>query len=71
MSTDGGKTWPIARNVIKGFFAYSALIQIAPDTVGLFYEAEHYKDINFVALPLADLRAPFPIPRLAAGRNCL
>jgi len=55
VSKDGGKTWPIARNVIRGFFAYSALVQIAPDTVGLFYEAEHYKDIRFVALEIERL----------------
>ena len=55
VSKNGGKTWPIAKNVIAGSFAYSALVQLDADTVGLFYETNHYKDINFVTLPLKDL----------------
>lgn len=51
VSNDGGKTWPIRRDVVEGFFAYSALIQLDPDTIGMFYESNHYRDINFVALP--------------------
>lgn len=55
VSKDGGKTWPIRRSVVKGFFAYSALIQLDAETVGLFYEANRYKDVRFVALPLGQL----------------
>lgn len=51
VSDDGGRTWPDRINVVQGFFAYSALIQLNADTIGLFYESNHYKDINFVALP--------------------
>lgn len=51
-STDGGKTWPIARDTIRGAFAYSALIQLDAGKVGLFYETNHYRDIRFAAIPL-------------------
>lgn len=54
-SFDGGKTWPITKNVIAGAFAYSALVQLDAETVGLFHEGNHYQDIYFVALPLAEL----------------
>lgn len=55
LSQDGGKTWPITKNVAKGYFAYSALIQLDTDSVGLFYEANHYKDIHLLTLPLQTL----------------
>ena len=35
---------------MQGFFGYSALIQLDVKTIGLFYEANHYKDVRFVAL---------------------
>ncbi len=54
-SADGGKTWPIRNDIIPGFFAYSALVQIDDKTVGLFYEDNHYRDIGFVALPIDSL----------------
>ena len=50
-SQDGGKTWPIRKDVVPGFFAYSALIQLDAETVGLFNESNHYKDICMVVLP--------------------
>lgn len=50
-SEDGGRTWPIRQNVVEGFFGYSALIQLDAATIGLFHEANHYKDIRFIALP--------------------
>ena len=52
ITEDGGKTWPIARDVVEGFFGYSALIQLDAETIGLFYEANHYKDVRFVTLPV-------------------
>jgi sialidase-1 len=50
VSKDGGKTWPIVTDTIKGNFAYSALIQLDADTVGLFYETNHHRDIRFIRL---------------------
>jgi sialidase-1 len=56
VSEDGGQTWGEGKDVVKGYFAYSALIQIDAQTVGLFYEANHYKDIRFVTLSVDWLR---------------
>lgn len=55
VSKDGGKSWPLTNKVIKGNFAYSALIQLSPDSIGLFYETNHYRDIWMTTLPIADL----------------
>lgn len=55
VSHDGGKTWPIVKDTIPGNFAYSALIQIDADTIGLFYETNHYRDIRFVTLSIDEL----------------
>lgn len=55
VSHDGGKTWPQSKQVTQGFFAYSALIQLDSETIGLFYESNRYKDIRFVALPLENI----------------
>ena len=54
-SRDGGKTWPIAKEIIRGNFAYSALIQLDADTVGLFYETNHSRDIRFVTLSVDEI----------------
>jgi hypothetical protein len=52
VSDDGGRTWPEKKNVVQGFFGYSALIQLDAETIELFYEANHYKDVRLVALPV-------------------
>ncbi len=58
VSRDGGRSWPTSKKVVSGAFAYSALIQLDSDTVGLFSEANHHRDICFVVLPIADLLSP-------------
>jgi len=58
VSRDGGKTWPIVKETIRGNFAYSALIQLEADKIGLFYETNHYRDIRFVTLSVDELLAP-------------
>ena len=58
VSRDGGKTWPIANETIKGNFAYSALVQLDAEIIGLFYETNHYRDIRFVTLKIATLLKP-------------
>ena len=60
VSRDGGKTWPIVKGTIRGNFAYSALIQLDAETVGLAYETNHYRDIHFSVLQIADLLTPTP-----------
>ncbi len=55
VSNDGGKTWPIEKNVVKGNFAYSALVQLKNRKIGLFYETGHYRTISMVELNLGEL----------------
>jgi sialidase-1 len=50
VSLDGGKTWPIKRLAVPGFFAYSSLIELPGGTLGLFYEAEGYREVRLVRL---------------------
>ncbi len=54
-SLDGGRTWPIVNTIVDEEFAYSSLVQLPDDTIGLFYEARNHKDIRLVRLPLSAL----------------
>jgi len=54
-SRDGGRSWSIRKNVVGGNFAYSALVQLDADSVGLFYETGHYTQIRLIRLELNDL----------------
>jgi len=56
-SIDNGKNWTASQVVVNGFFAYSALIQVNPDTVILFYESNHYRDIKYRRIPISELLA--------------
>jgi len=53
VSFDGGKTWPHNKVVVSEEFAYSSLIHLDNDTIGLFYEANGHKDIRLARFPLA------------------
>jgi sialidase-1 len=55
ISTDFGKSFQI-KKIISGPFAYSAT-QISADgqNLELFYEADNYKSIRFLSIPLKDL----------------
>jgi len=55
VSKDGGKSWPLKHQPVDGYFAYSSIIQVNPDTVCLFYEANHYKDIRRMLIPVKKL----------------
>ncbi len=55
VSLDGGKSWPIRHNIVRGFFAYSSLVQVDRGTVALFYETNHYRDIRVMRLPVKRL----------------
>jgi len=55
VSIDGGRTWPVRHDMVAGSFAYSSLVQIDTDTVALFYETNHYRDINVMLLPVDKL----------------
>lgn len=57
-STDGGKTWTVAKKVSDAPAAYSDLVQLGDDTVGLLFETGDKTEndtITFLRLPVADL----------------
>ena len=56
ISQDGGKTWPKHKVIVPtGHFKYSAIVQLAPDTIGFIYETNHYKDIYYQQLSISEL----------------
>ncbi len=57
VSYDDGKTWPLSKEVYQGGSAYSNLVKIDNDTVGLFYEKDGYAKMVFVTLSLARLES--------------
>lgn len=55
VSKDGGKTWPQSKAIIENqHVKYSAMVQLDTETIGLFYETGHYKDIKFTTLKIKD-----------------
>ncbi len=57
ISKDGGRTWPERKLITRGPFAYSALVQIDTELLGLFYETNHHQDIRFIKLSISKLLA--------------
>ncbi|NWK54141.1 exo-alpha-sialidase [Verrucomicrobiaceae bacterium N1E253] len=56
ISEDGGETWLRKTQLVSGqHVKYSAMVQLDADTVGLFYETSHYKDIEYKRLSIPDL----------------
>jgi sialidase-1 len=58
VSHDGGKTWPRKRVVVRTAFAYSSMVNLADDTIGLFYEARGHRNIRLVKFTLEWLLDP-------------
>ena len=52
ISEDGGKSWIKIKTVEQSFFAYSCLAVLNNGDIGLLYEGNGYKEINFVRLKL-------------------
>lgn len=52
VSFDGGLTWPLKKLVIEGQFAYSSLMELPDNSIGLFYETNSHKDIKLVKFAL-------------------
>lgn len=55
VSQDEGKTWPLVHQPVKGYFAYSALLQTDPENILLFFESKHYEDIEVMKIPVNKL----------------
>ena len=53
LSYDDGHTWPAARKIPAGFFAYSCLTKMNNGKIGLLYETENYREIAFTSFDLA------------------
>ena len=47
LSFDDGITWPVAKRIPGGFYAYSCLTKMSNGKIGLLYETEHYREIAF------------------------
>ncbi|NOY82413.1 MAG: exo-alpha-sialidase [Kiritimatiellaeota bacterium] len=60
LSYDEGKTWAAARVVQFGFYAYSCLTVLSDKSIGLLYEADNYRRIEF---------ARFTLDWIAQGRT--
>ena len=48
ISTDDGKTWPTQKLLVPGEFAYSVVVALPDGNLGLIYETNKYKRINFL-----------------------
>ena len=47
LSFDEGKTWPVAKMLYKGGYAYSCLTALPDGSVGVLFEKDGYKTITF------------------------
>lgn len=52
LSYDEGRTWPIARTLVPGEFAYCCLTVLKDRTLGCLYETDHYHRIRFAGFTL-------------------
>lgn len=56
ISENGGKSWAKKTQLVSGrHIKYSAIVQLDTDTVGFFYEINHYKDIYYKQLSISEL----------------
>lgn len=49
ISTDEGKNWTSSRLITPDYYAYSCLTKMPDGRIGLLYETERYRKINFTA----------------------
>jgi len=52
LSYDEGKTWPVAKTLVPGGYAYSCLTVLKDMSLGCLYETESYKKIRFARFTL-------------------
>lgn len=52
LSYDEGQTWPVARTLVPGSFAYSCLTVLPDMTIGCLYETDTYTRIRFARITL-------------------
>lgn len=61
VSYDEGATWPVAKVVVPGDFAYACLTKLDDGTIGLLCETEHYGKIEFIRFTIDWLEAGAPL----------
>ena len=49
LSTDAGRTWPVARQIYAGSSAYSCLAALPQGRIGLIYERDDYGKLTFAS----------------------
>ncbi|ARN56174.1 sialidase family protein [Sedimentisphaera salicampi] len=54
-SNDGGKSWNEGLRVYEGSSAYSDMVQVNPNTVGLLFERDLYGSITFTSLDIEEI----------------
>ena len=52
LSYDEGQTWPVAKTLVPGSFAYSCLTVLKDMSIGCLYETENYRCIRFAGFTL-------------------
>jgi sialidase-1 len=52
LSYDQGRTWPVARTIYEGPFAYSCLTVLSDHSIGLLYERDGYRTVTFARFTL-------------------
>lgn len=52
LSFDDGNTWPVAKKIPAGHYAYSCLTKMKNGKIGLLYETEHYREIAFTSFDI-------------------
>ena len=57
LSYDDGKTWPVRKEIYAGSSAYSCLVKLPGNRIGLLYEKDNYKSIAFASFALSWLEA--------------
>ncbi|QDT09447.1 Sialidase precursor [Planctomycetes bacterium K23_9] len=57
LSYDEGKTWPISKQIDSDDSAYSNLIELPDNRIGLLYEKSDYKTITLKTFPLSWLES--------------
>jgi sialidase-1 len=60
ISEDDGETWAHSREVIPGSYAYSCLTTLKNGKIGLLYETDSYRRINFMSFSPAWIKEGIP-----------
>lgn len=58
VSYDEGRTWAVKRRIYEGRAAYSNLVRLPDDRIGILYEKEGYGSISLVTFDLEWLENP-------------